>query len=207
MKIDIGELRPAICDLYPGNRYEPKWYHFGEIKFQPRFDPVRLCDPLPPIRENTVDIRALPVIPSIRLYPDLYRMPETFGRIARRIRRRHGARILKTAVSIAATGMLLASTLATLTYFAKNEIVGGYLELSQLNPGMDANRIETRIHTIRQRFSRASKLFLPMRYLISMGIGNETVRNGYHALYAGTAVSQLLSDVDGLRAEFVAATP
>ncbi len=80
--------------------YEPKWHHFGEIKYKPRFKHVRLCEPLPPTQENTVDIRTLDIVPIARTYPDLYLMPNTLKHTVRRIRRRHGAKIFKTTVAI-----------------------------------------------------------------------------------------------------------
>jgi hypothetical protein len=95
-----------------------------------------------------------------------------------------------------------------MTYFAKNEIMTGYVELSQIALETPTEELRLRIRSVHGHFSRASRWFLPMKYLISSGIlENESLLNGYHALYAGSAVAQILVSVDDLRTEFIAEVP
>jgi hypothetical protein len=80
---------------------------------------------------------------------------------------------------------------------AKNEVTKGYLELEQISMRSDSEEIKRQIIAIRQHFERASWLFLPMRHIVGNGvIQHESLGNGYHALYAGTAISELLTAID-----------
>lgn len=192
-----------MADMYPKERYGPKLFKLGNDEFSPRFETVHLYEPLPEVPENTVDVRALPSIASPRTYPDIYILPTTIERTIRHLRRRHGKKIIKTAIAIAITGSVFTVTLIALTIFAKNDIVAGYSELSRLSPNAETSEIKRQIGFIHDRFERASWLFLPMKYLIGKGIlRHETLENGYHALYAGTAISELLTLTDGIQTDF-----
>ncbi len=203
LKISAPEIRPPMSDLYPEKRYEPKIFGVGEIKFKPRFNTISLYQPLPKTQENTVDIRTLSIIESKRLYPDVYLMPPTFQRSIRKIRQRHGAKMLKISLGMVSIGFVLSMSLITLTYYAKNDIVAGYGELTQLSFQAEPSQVKEQIRSIHDHFTNASRLFIPMNFLITSGIiQNETLWNGYHALYAGLAVSNILWTVDELQSDF-----
>lgn len=164
-----------------------------------------MYEPLPSVQENSIDIRSLPVIASKVTYPDIYHLPTTIARTVRRIRKQHGRRIFRTSITIAVIGIFCSISLATMTLLAKNEIIAGYGALTSLSLNTESSQVKVQIQSIHRHFSKASILFLPMRYLVTFGIiDNETVSNGYHALYAGAAVSELLVEADNIQSDLVA---
>jgi len=204
LSISKGDALPVLADIYEQKRYQPKIFSFGEVKYAPRFDPIKLYEPLPVVPENSLDIRTLPVMESKKIYPDIYQLPATLTRTVRRIRRQHGKRIFRTSLTIAAIGIFCSVSLVILTVLAKKQIVAGYSALTGLSLQADASVVKAQIPLIHGHFSKASWLFFPMRYLVSSGIiDNETVSNGFHALYAGAAVSELLLEVDTFQSDLV----
>lgn len=204
LSISKSQTHPVLADIYQKSLYKPKIFVFGEIKYAPRFNPIELYEPLPPVQENSIDIRSLPVIANQVTYPDIYHLPVTVSRTIRRIRKQHGRRIFRTSVTIAVIGIFCSISLASMTLLAKREIIAGYGSLTSLSLNAESSEVKAQIQSVHRHFSKASLLFLPMRYLVTLGIiDNETVSNGFHALYAGTAVSELLTEVDSIQSDLV----
>jgi hypothetical protein len=197
LRMTPSRERSAMADLYPSHEYVPKLLHLGSTEFSPRFETIHLCEPLPPTQENTVDIRELSVVESQSTHPDIYLMPATIHRRINHLRVRHGRTLLKATAIVVVTGTILAGTLSVMMVLAKDEVTKGYLELEQISMRSDSEEIKRQIIAIRQHFERASWLFLPMRHIVGNGvIQHESLGNGYHALYAGTAISELLTAID-----------
>jgi hypothetical protein len=201
--LSVSKYIGNIEDLYAPVRGFRVAELFTRTPKTPHFRSISVTEPLPFLSEESIDIRNSEILKSpVQKYPDIYETPLNIGRKIRRIHRQFGVRILRYGLIAVAVVVLLLTFIFGLALVARDAAVRGYERVAELRMDTpEARFIELR-DSAKSEFSQAKIAFAPIELLTSiLYIHSNKITDASHAIDAGNTVTNLLSEVDVLRAQ------
>lgn len=128
-----------------------------------RTNPISILEPLPKIPFNARDIRSGEIIPSGRLYPDIYRFPTPLNRRIRRTLYRKRRQIAIGSVVFASFSISVILLSLAAKNFVEKETIRTYNRISAMKDVRDFETLRTEAREIHGSFETVAFVFRPFR--------------------------------------------
>lgn len=156
----------SLEDLYDRKKYQGNILSIFSRNRVVRTNPVSILKPLPKPPFNTLDIRLMETIPSVRIYPDIYSFPVPLTRRVRKTLRRNRKRIAIGGVVFASVAISLIFLSLAAKNYVERETIRDYNRISALKDMRDMEAISREAESIRSSFGRVALVFSPFRVIL-----------------------------------------
>lgn len=166
-----------------------------------RPNPLAISIPVD-VPEGGIDVRPMEPVAKTVTHPDIMYVPPTFGKRLRRIARRHGKTVAKTAAVAAAVGTVLAGAAYWTIGAVEREVEGAYADLLALRETaatVDAGTFFVKTEDLERRFSQVEWLLAPVRTVLDspvysqkqVRLAGNVVRGGRHLSGAAKEIASV----------------
>ena len=158
--------RKSLEDLYNKDKYKTNILSIFSKSRIIRVNPLSILNPLPRTHFNTLDIRLLKEIPSLKTYPDLYSFPVPLSRRTKKAIKRNRRRIAIGSVVFASLSISLILLSLAAKNYVEQETIRDYNRISALKDLKDIDAISTEVSAIKESFDRIALVFSPFRLVL-----------------------------------------
>lgn len=158
--------RNTLEDLYGKKKYTASILSIFSKNRVIRLNPLSVLSPLPISPFNTLDMRLLPKIVSVKTYPDIFAFPVPLTKRVRKTLRRHRKGIVIGSVVFASLSISLVLLSLAAKNYVERETIRDYNRIASLKDMRDLGAISREINEIHGSFETIALVFSPFRAVL-----------------------------------------